>query len=170
MRTLRVAVLVVVLGVLQVAFFTHARLFGVVPDLGLLLAVAIAYRYGPEAGALTGFASGLLFDLFLETPLALSALTYALTAYAVGLIQAGMLREPRGITPVIGLLAGLAGGFVFAGLGILFGVDALRDTRTFQVIFVSAVYDALLAPAVFWLVNRFTLPERDAPSAYRVRP
>ena len=68
--------------------FTHLRILGVVPDLGLVLAVAIAYRSGPEAGALTGFAAGLCYDLFLETPLGLSALSYALTAYAVGLLQA----------------------------------------------------------------------------------
>ena len=72
--------------IVQVTVFPHLRIFGVVPDLGLVLAVAVAYRLGPEAGALTGFAAGLGYDLFLETPLALSALSYALTAYAIGVV------------------------------------------------------------------------------------
>lgn len=162
MRVGRLAVVVVLLVVVQVTVFTHLRLFGVVPDLGLILAVAIAYRHGPEAGALTGFAAGLAYDLFLETPLALSALTYALTAYAVGMLQAGMLREPRGITPVIGGLSGLGGGFVFAGLGILAGVEGLQGSRTVYVVALAATYDAVVAPALFWLVNRLVDDDRGS--------
>jgi rod shape-determining protein MreD len=169
MRVGRLGVVVLLLVVLQVTVFTHLRLFGVVPDLGLILAVAIAYRHGPEAGALTGFAAGLAYDLFLETPLALSALTYALTAYAVGMLQAGMLREPRGITPVIGGLSGLAGGFVFAGLGILAGVEGIQGNRTVYVVALAATYDAVVAPAVFWLVNRLVDDDRSSASGLSFR-
>lgn len=169
MRVGRLCVVVVLLVVLQVTIFTHLRLFGSLPDLGLVLAVAIAYRHGPEAGALTGFGAGLTYDLFLETPLALSALTYALTAYAVGMVQAGMLREPRGITPVIGGLAGLAGGFIFAGLGILAGVEGMQGVRTVYVVALAATYDAVVAPAVFWLVNRLVDDERSGASGLTFR-
>ena len=74
--------------VVQVALFPHVRLAGRVPDLGLVLAVAVAFDHGPEAGAIVGFLAGLGFDLFLATPLGLTALAYALTAYAVG-VRAG---------------------------------------------------------------------------------
>lgn len=161
-RVLRVAALVVLVVVLQVAVFTHLRLFGVVPDLGLLLAVAVAYRFGPEAGALTGFAAGFAYDLFLETPMGLSALAYALTAYVVGVMQAGLLRAPRGLPVALGFVAGAVGATLFAVMGILVGVDALRSERTVGVIAASAVYAALLAPFVFGLV-RVTLPVDDTP-------
>lgn len=169
MRVGRLVLVAILLVVVQVTVFTHLRLFGVVPDLGLILAVAIAYRHGPEAGALTGFGAGLGVDLFLTTPLALSALTYALTAHAVGTLQAGMLREPRGITPVIGGLAGLAGGFIFAGLAIVAGVEGVQDTRTLSVIAVAATYDAIVAPAVFWLVNRLVEGDRTRASDWTYR-
>jgi len=169
MRWWRVALAAALLVVVQVAVFPHLRLFGVVPDLGLLLGVAIAYRHGPEAGALGGFGAGLAYDLFLETPAGLSALAYALTAHGVGVLQAGMLREPRGATPVIGLVAGLAGGLLFAGIGILAGFDALRGTRTLEVIALAATYDAVLAPAVFALVNRFVDADRTGASGFTIR-
>src|SRR5207244_10815488 len=55
MRIRRVAILLVIALLLQVTIFPHIRLSGRVPDLGLVLAVAIAFDYGPEAGAIVGF-------------------------------------------------------------------------------------------------------------------
>ena len=102
MRSWRLALVVVLVVIVQVTVMPHLRILGVVPDLGLVLAVAVVYRDGAEAGAITGFAAGLGYDLFLATPLGLSALVYALTAYAVGVLQTGMLRSPRWIPPLLG--------------------------------------------------------------------
>jgi rod shape-determining protein MreD len=169
MRPWRTALVVVALTVVQVALFPRLRVLGVVPDLGLVLAVAVAYRHGAEAGALTGFASGLAYDLFLETPAGLSALSYALTAYAVGVLQTAMLREPRGMTVLVGLLAGLAGGLTFAAIGILAGVEALRGARTLEVVALAALYDAVLAPLVFGLVGRLLAARREGMPGWGLR-
>ena len=141
--------------------FTHLRILGVVPDLGLVLAVAVAYRSGPEAGALTGFAAGLCYDIFLETPLGLSALSYALTGYAIGLLAGGMFRSPRWIPPVLGAAGGLIGGLCFIGIGGLVAGAGTWTGRAIVVVVVSALYDALLAPFVFALVERFRLEAVD---------
>jgi rod shape-determining protein MreD len=78
-------VLLIVMTVLiQVAVFPYLRVAGVVPDLGLVVALAVGYYEGPESGAIVGFAIGFGYDLFLETPLGLSALSYALVGYGVG--------------------------------------------------------------------------------------
>ena len=153
MRILRVLALLALTVVLQVALFPHLRVAGRVPDLGLVVAVAVAFDHGPEAGALVGFVVGLGFDLFLETPLGLSALAYALTAYAVGLFQGGVLRTPRWFTPVIGGATGLASGLLFVGIGLLAGVDAVHGNQAFATVAIAAAYDALLAPFVFLAVG-----------------
>jgi rod shape-determining protein MreD len=169
MKAWRLVILVVLFAVVQVTVFTHLRILGVVPDLGLVLAVAIAYRSGPEAGALTGFAAGLCYDLFLETPLGLSALSYALTAYAIGLLAGGMLRSPRWIPPVLGAAGGLLGGLCFIGIGGLVGVPGMWTGRAIVVVAVSALYDALLAPFVFALVNRLSRDESTVTSSWSMR-
>lgn len=161
MRIGRVTALLVVTVVLQVAFFPHMRLAGRVPDLGLVLAVAVAFDHGPEAGAIVGFLAGLAYDLFLSTPLGLTALAYALTAYAVGVLQGGMLRAPRWFTPMIGFLAGLAGGLLFVGIGLLAGVDGVHGNRAFATVGIAAVYDGLLAPFVFILVAALLRDPRE---------
>jgi len=169
MRVWRLACLIVLIVIVQVAVFPHLRIAGVVPDLGLVLAVAVAYRYGPEAGALTGFAAGLLYDLFLATPLGLSALAYAITAYAVGVLSSGLMRSPRWIPPLLGGAAGLAGGLAFIGIGGLAGVPGMWTTHALVIVALAALYDALVAPIVFLLVNTISRPDRDSAGSWSVR-
>jgi rod shape-determining protein MreD len=153
-RLLRVTLLAVLFVIVQVAVFPHLRVFGVVPDLGLLLALAVGYQDGPELGAIAGFLAGFGYDLFLETPVGLNALTYAVVGYTIGVLEAGLLRAPRWLPSFLGLIGGLAGGLFFIGIGVLAGVDAVKGTQGVRTIALAAVYDALLAPFVFMLVRR----------------
>src|SRR5450631_2816330 len=140
-RVARVGALVVLVVVIQVTVFPHLRLFGVVPDLGLIVALAVGYQEGPEAGAIVGFVAGFGFDLFLATPLGLDALTYAIVGYGIGVFESGLFRSP----PWLPSFLGAAGAVV--------------------VISYAALYDAILAPFVFFLVRRVLRSEsrvRDA--------
>jgi rod shape-determining protein MreD len=161
MRLRRAALLLVATVVIQVAVFPHLRVDGRVPDLGLIVAVAVAFDYGPEAGALFGFCAGLGFDFFLETPLGLSALAYSLTAFTVGALQGGVLRTPRWFTPVIGAVSGVVGGLIFIGVGLLAGVDAVHGNQAFVTVALTAAYNALLAPFVFIVVGAWLRDPRD---------
>jgi rod shape-determining protein MreD len=154
MRALRLGLLIICVVIVQVAVFPHLRLFGVVPDLGLLVAIAVAYQDGPEAGALVGFLAGFGYDLFLETPLGLNALVYALVAYGVGVLGGGLFRSPRWMPSLLGAVAGLASGLLFIGIGVLVGVDSVKGTQGVVTISLAAAYDALLAPFVFFLVGK----------------
>lgn len=161
MRLRRVVILLVATVVIQVAVFPHLRLGGRVPDLGLIVAVAVAFDYGPEAGAMFGFFTGLGFDFFLETPLGLSALAYALTAYTIGVLQGGVLRTPKWFTPVIGALSGVVGGLIFIGVGLLAGVDAVHGNQAFVTVALTSAYNALLAPFVFIVVGAWLRDPND---------
>ncbi len=152
-RATRLAALIFAIVVVQVSVFPHVRLFGVVPDLGLLVALAVGYHEGPEAGAIAGFAAGFAFDLFLATPFGLDALTYAMVGYGIGVFESGLFRSPRWLPSFLGALGGLAGGLLFIGIGVLVGVDAVKGTHGVVVISKAALYDAILAPFVFFLVR-----------------
>ena len=153
MRALRYAPLGVAVVITQVALFPQLRLLGVVPDLGLLFAVAIAWYDGSEAGAVFGFAVGCAYDLFLNTPLGMSGLAYALCAWTVGFAQGAVARRSRLLLIAVGAVAGLACGVVFVVASILAGADQLQDTSVFGVIVKASLYDALLAPIVFATVS-----------------
>jgi rod shape-determining protein MreD len=153
-RATRLGALIFLVVVTQVAVFPHLRLFGVVPDLGLIVALAVGYQEGPEAGAIVGFVAGFGFDLFLETPLGLDALTYAIVGYGIGVLETGLFRSPRWLPSFLGAVGGLAGGLLFIGLGVLIGLDAVKGTQGVITISYAAFYDAVLAPFVFFLVRR----------------
>jgi rod shape-determining protein MreD len=153
LRRIRLILVVITLVVLQTTVFTHLRVFDAVPNLLLVAAVAMAYDSGPLSGALFGFAGGLCIDLFLTTPLGLSALSYALTAYGVGVFQGGVIRETRTLAPVLGFVGGIVGSVLFVVIGGIAGRGELFALHNIQVIVVSAVYDALVAYAVFPFVR-----------------
>jgi rod shape-determining protein MreD len=147
---LRLALVIVAAVVLQTTLFSAwLRVFGVMPDLGLVLTVAVAYSQGPERGATFGFAAGLAIDVFLSTPFGLSALSFALVGYGVGVVRSGLVRPSRWVAPTMGALGGLAGGAVFVSVGALAGQDHLLALRSVKVILVACAYDALLAYVAF---------------------
>src|SRR5437868_12880721 len=79
--------------IVELTVLDRLRVFGAGPDIMLLLAVVAGIVGGPRVGALFGFAAGIILDLFLETPMGLSALVFCLVGYSVGNIQGGVLRE-----------------------------------------------------------------------------
>jgi rod shape-determining protein MreD len=169
MRVVRLALLIVCALIVQVAVFPHLRLFGVVPDLGLLIAVAVGYEYGAEAGALTGFFAGLGYDLFLETPLGLCALSYAIVGYFMGIIESGLFRSPRWLPSLLGAIGGLAAGLLFIAIGVLAGEEIVKGQHAVITISLAALYDALLAPLVFFLVRRVLGREQRVRDAWSMK-
>ena len=165
----RIALLVAATVVLQAAVFPGLRAFGTVPDLCFVVAAAIAYREGPDTAAVVGFVTGLGADLFLETPVGLTAMAGALTGYGLGVVQTSLLRSPRWVAPLLGAIAGLGGGLVFAAGAIVAGFDVLASGWTLGVILRASLYDAMLAPFVFAAVGRLLRDEREPAAAWRIR-
>ncbi len=148
-RVGRLLLLLIAIVLLQTTVLPYARVFDVVPDLGLVATVAIAYREGPELGATFGFAAGLAMDLFLQTPLGLTALSFALTGYFIGVLQGALLRSAWWVTPLLGGLGGILGGLLYIGIGALVGQEQLFAWRSLRVVMLSGLYDAIVAPIVF---------------------
>jgi rod shape-determining protein MreD len=166
-RIVPLGLLAVTTVVVQVAFMPHLRLFGVVPDLGLVLAVAVAYHDEAETAAMIGFVTGLGFDLFLRTPVGVSALAYAVTGYLTGVIQAGLIRSSRWLPLALGGLGGFVGGLMFVGIAILAGTDSLIRVGTLGLVARAAAYDAIAAMVVFPLVERFVRARVAPPISWR---
>lgn len=152
-RRVRLVLLVVTLVVLQTSVFPHLRVFGAIPDLCLVATVAIAFEEGPQTGAIFGFVSGLVVDLFLASPLGLSALANSVTGYAVGVFQSGFVRESRTMPMVLGSIGGLIGGTIFAIVGGIAGQAGYLSLTSVRVIIVAAIYDSIVALAVFPFVR-----------------
>jgi rod shape-determining protein MreD len=142
--------LVITLVVLENTIFRHLRVFDAIPSLCLVATIAIAYEEGPQTGVLFGFVSGLATDMLLsDTPVGLSALSFALTGYLLGVFQGGLVREVRGISPLLALAGGLVGGTIFLVVGGIAGAEGFFSLTQVRIVIVAAFYDALVAPLVF---------------------
>jgi rod shape-determining protein MreD len=131
--------------VLQVGLLTDLRVYGVHPDLLLLVAVCAGIEGGPGRGAGIGFACGLLFDLFLQGPFGVTALAYALTGYAAGLAGDTVVRPARWISIGMVAVASAAGTLLYAALGQLLGQRSLSDPHLGAIVGIVAATNALLA-------------------------
>lgn len=156
----QLALLLIVL-LAQLTFFPQVRLFGVVPDVMIVAVAAVAVREGPDGGAVFGFVAGVSIDLFLEVPVGLSALAYSVVGYGVGLLQTGLLRSTWWLAPALGGSASLVGGLIFVLTALILGQEHLFAIRTFVIVPTRALYDAVLALAVFPLANRLLGPGDD---------
>ena len=74
---------------------TTCGVAGAIGDLVLVVVVAAGITGGADRGATYGFVAGLLFDLLVDTPFGLTALTYALVGYGVGVVGHGAPAHRR---------------------------------------------------------------------------
>src|SRR4051812_47360380 len=139
--------------IVHLTVLDRLHIFGVTPDGMLLLAVVAGIVGGPRVGALMGFFAGLCLDLFLETPMGLSALVFCLVGYAVGNIQGGVLRAAWWIPVVTTLVASVAGVLLYALVATVVGQPHLVTTHLFVVAAVVGIFNALVAPFALRLVR-----------------
>ncbi|MGW6746393.1 rod shape-determining protein MreD [Streptomyces sp. NPDC055025] len=160
-RILLSTTLVVVAMVVQVSILARLQLPGAVPDLTLLVVLALAFVYGHVGGAFIGFGAGLLADL--APPADHAAGRYALVLCVIGYL-AGLARPEKGqmrsaLAPMTAVVAAALGStLLYAAVGALVGDTAARHVGLAGLLFSAAVYDLLLAPfvvpLVMWLARR----------------
>lgn len=133
---------------LHESLFATIRVGSVRPHLMLLVAVAGAIAGGAERGAVIGFVCGLLSDVFLRTPLGLSALTFTLVCFAVGSFQSSVIRSSWWIPSVTAFIASAGGILLYGLLGAILGRSEFVRPVILVVAAVVGAVNAVLAPVV----------------------
>lgn len=168
-RALLSGVLLLTAFLVQSTALVRLGLPGATPDLMLLVVVALALAWGAEAGALTGFAAGLLVDLAPPADGPLARWTFALTL--VGCAVGSFTQDAeRSLLVPLGAVAAAAGvaGLVVAAVGALVGEPGTSWSRVFTSVPSAVLYDVVLSPFVLPVVlalARRTDPEHDRHSA-----
>jgi rod shape-determining protein MreD len=158
----RYAALLLAALVLQVGALADVRIWGATGDLLLVLTLAVALQEGPDSGATWGFAAGVAYDLMLDTPFGLSALTYAVFGYLVGMVGALMNRATGWWPVTIAAVATFGAVFFYAVVGNLVGVgNPLGEVS--RIALVEALFSAVLILPVMNVTRRVfgrTEPDR----------
>ena len=144
MIAIRVGVVVFVAAVFQVAVFSGWQLLGGFPDVLLVTVVSVALLRGAVAGALAGFAGGLLVDTATLGTLGVTSLLLAVAGH-----WCGRYGETSGrgrafalyfAIGVIAILVGVGGYLVHFLLG-----DAVSARLALPPVLHSALLDVLIA-------------------------
>ena len=149
---LRLPIMFIAALLLQTTVLARMRVWGVMPDFMLLVAVAGGIAAGASRGATLGFASGMLIDLFLPTPLGLSALVFTLVGYGVGVANTGVLRSAWYIPVLTAGGASVAGVALYALVGSVLG-ERMINGHLATIAFVVGVSNAVLAPVAVRFVD-----------------
>lgn len=151
--------------IVHTTLLPEVRIAGVMPDVMLLAAVAAGLEAGPGYGAVMGFASGMLADLLLPTPLGLSALVYTLVGYAVGLAKAGLLRDSPAFPLAVAFVGSSTGVGLFALVGSMIGETGLVNAHLATIMLVVGITNGILVLPVMRLM-RWSLAGRPPERAY----
>ena len=159
MPILRISVMVILLVgsvLVQVTALQSIQLFGVAPDLVLLVVILGGIWLQPEVAVGFGFVGGLLIDLLGLAPLGLSALSFTVAAYLTVRIREYFSYG----LPIEALLLGfvtLVGLGTNALVGTLFGEGTLGNPDLVRTLVLVPIYNALLALIALPLASRLYL-------------
>jgi rod shape-determining protein MreD len=148
----RVSLLLVLALTFQLSVASRVEVLGVQGDVMLLVAVAAGLATGPDRGATLGFVAGLSFDLLLQSPFGLSALTYAIVAYVAGSLQDSVLRAAWWIPVVTAATASALGVILYGVFGTVVGEDLL-EMSLLRIALVVGSLNAVAAPVVLRAVR-----------------
>lgn len=134
---------------LQVIFFPHLRLFGVKPDLILVLAAFTGLLRGSNAGGFIGFFGGLLEDLVAGRAIGINAISQMVTGYAAGFGK-GRLFEDNLIAPLgLVLVATLLREAIYFVMAWSFGFGFSSAFIIRGVIIPTAFYNVLVGALIY---------------------
>jgi rod shape-determining protein MreD len=153
MTALRIAPVIFVASIMQVAVLSDWGLAGGYPDLLLVSVVCVALLRGAVAGAVAGFAGGLLVDTATLGTLGVTSLLLTVAGHWAGRYGETTGRG-RGYAPylavaVIAMFVGIGGYLVHFLLG-----DAISSRSALPPVLPSALLDMALAWPVFAVCRR----------------
>lgn len=160
-RQLFIAGAVLLAFILQIAVMPQFKLFGVQPDLILVVAVVVAVQEGPVEGAIVGFCGGMLMDIVGPQVMGIGAFSETVAAF-----MAGMLKEFF-MTYSILLPVLLVFIFTFLELSVnqvtllMLGQENLPPFNVLGVILPAALYNVLAVLVVYPVFRRFSFTQKE---------
>ena len=140
--------------ILQLELFARIRCFGVMPALMRGIAITAGWNGGSSRGAVVGFISGMSIDLYLATPLGLSALTYSIIGYLIGIVAEIVAEDVEKIVRLVISIATVAFGLVlFVLFGELIAEPNLYNKNFGKILVVGSLYTGIFIPVLHYLMS-----------------
>ncbi|PKQ28683.1 MAG: rod shape-determining protein MreD [Candidatus Anoxymicrobium japonicum] len=146
--------------VLQLSVIPQLNLLSVAPDLILVVAVVVAVQEGPIAGAIVGFAGGMLQDIASPQVMGMSALTKALAAFTVGMMKDLFMTYSILLPVLLVFLATVFEILLHHGALIILGQEQLPPFKL-DAVFAESFFNVFAVLIVYPFIRRFKFLQKD---------
>lgn len=162
MKILLKGAIIVVALLIQLTLINAITILGLKPDLILVVVVIFSLLKGEKEGTISGFASGLLQDIFSTGLLGINALIKTVIGFTCGILREKIFHEHiLFLIPVITFIASFIQSILIFFLLRTFGIEYNLIWSLKQVALPEALYSSLLSPFIFLVINKlFQLLER----------
>ncbi|MDD3653843.1 MAG: rod shape-determining protein MreD [Desulfotomaculaceae bacterium] len=140
--------------VLQSTVLGFVTIFGIKPDLILLLAILNGFLLGPRQGAFLGFAGGVIVDLFAGSYIGMNAISKMVSGYLAGICGERLYQDNGLVLSGVTFSCSLAGLLVDYLLLHSLEVQVTILHAFFRVIIPTSLYNAVLVPFFYGRVLR----------------
>lgn len=154
MRAAAVGLLLVLVLVAQTSLLAPFAIWGVRPNLTLVVVYAAGLRYGMSFGALLGLLAGLILDVVAGRMVGLSGVSSAVAGFAAGWIGERLLRGNPLIPVAVAFASSMLGGATYLLAARAFGMDFPIIDSVSRTILPGAWYDALAMAMLYPLITR----------------
>jgi rod shape-determining protein MreD len=153
------------LALIQSAVMPHLTVWGVKPDLMLLVVISWSLLRGAKEGIVWGFIGGLCLDLFSGAPLGLSALALVIVSFFSGLGEATIFSTHVILPLATAFFASLIYYFIFLLVLRTLGWPVLWLDSFTTLVLPASLLNVLLTPLVYptmrWLHRKTGRREMD---------
>jgi len=162
MKILLKGAIIVVALLIQLTLINLITVLGLKPDLIMVVVVVFSLLKGEKEGTISGFASGLLQDIFSTGLLGINALAKTVIGFTCGILKEKIFHEHiLFMIPVITFIASFMQSILIFLLLRAFGIEYNLAWSLKQVALPEALYSSLLSPFIFLAINKlFQLLER----------
>lgn len=151
--TVRVVIVALLVLVVHLGIAPDIRFVGVAAELPIGLAVAAGLTGGVERGAIFGFVFGFVVDLFLFTPIGLSALIFGVAGWVAGHVFMDRIEESPLVSSATIGFGTAAGLLLFVVVGLALGESSLREAPIGRIVMISAFINSVVAFALMPLAH-----------------
>ncbi|MFH1238670.1 MAG: rod shape-determining protein MreD [bacterium] len=152
-----IGLVILVALILETTVFNYLAIGGVKPDLLLIVVIYLALNKGALTGEISGFIAGFLQDVFSGGLIGLNALVKTIIGNLVSLGRGKLAFENVITQVVITLAVSLSGVILMIPVKMIFVGGAVSYWRMFTDGLIAVVYNAILAPFVFRLLDKLRL-------------
>jgi len=155
MKILLKGAIIVIVLLIQLTLINSITILGLKPDLLMVVVVVFSLLKGEKEGTISGFASGLLQDIFSTGLLGINALAKTVIGFICGILKEKIFHEHiLFIIPVITFIASFMQNILIFLLLSAFGIEYNLAWSLKQVALPEALYSSLLSPFIFLAINK----------------